>query len=34
MGSLIDEKFPNLTLEDIYCPEHLKNLRSALDNWN
>jgi len=34
MGSLIDEKFPNLTLEDIYCPEHLKNLRSALENWN
>ena len=34
MGALIDEKFPDLKLEDIYCPEHLRNLRRALKNGN
>lgn len=34
MGALVDEKFPNLKLEDIYCPEHLRKLKLALKKWN
>ncbi|HTY89956.1 MAG TPA: hypothetical protein VMC84_02155 [Methanocella sp.] len=34
MGALVDEKFPGLTLEDLYCPEHLRKLKLALKKWN
>jgi len=30
MGSLIDQKYPDITLEDIYCEEHLAKLNRAL----
>ena len=30
MGSFIDERLSSLTLEDLYCKEHLANLRAAL----
>jgi hypothetical protein len=34
MGALVDEKFPDLKLEDLYCEEHLDNLKTALKEWN
>jgi hypothetical protein len=34
MGALIEEKFPDLKLEDLYCDEHLDNLRTALKEWD
>jgi len=34
MGALVDEKFPALRLEDLYCPEHLRKLKLALKKWN
>jgi hypothetical protein len=34
LGSMIDEKLPGLTLEDLYCEEHLANLRAALKKWD
>lgn len=34
MGALVDEKFPGLKLEDLYCPEHLRKLKLALKKWN
>jgi len=30
MGAMIDEKFPDITLEDLYCIEHLRKLKLAL----
>ena len=30
MGGFIDKKFPDIALEDIYCEEHLSNLKRAL----
>lgn len=30
MGALVDEKFPDMGLEDLYCPEHLGKLKLAL----
>lgn len=34
MGTLVDEKFPDLKLEDLYCPEHLRKLKIALKKWS
>jgi hypothetical protein len=34
LGALVDEKFPDLTLEDLYCEGHLANLRAAFNKWN
>ena len=34
MGALIDEKFPNIVLEDLYCAEHLRKFSAALKKWN
>ncbi len=34
MGAVVDEKFPDLKLEDLYCPEHLRELKLALKKWN
>ena len=34
MGAIVDEKFPNLKLEDIYCPEHIRKIKMALKKWN
>gem|GEM_PF-5077166 len=34
MGSTLDDKFPNLKLDEIYCPEHLAKLKIALKKWN
>lgn len=34
MGALIDEKFPDLKLEDLYCGEHLRKLKLALKKYN
>ena len=31
MGGLIDRKYPDLTLEDLYCEEDLAELRDALE---
>ncbi len=33
MGASIDEKFPELRLEDLFCDEHLANLKAALKEW-
>jgi hypothetical protein len=30
MGASVDERFPALKLEDLYCPEHLRKLTLAL----
>ncbi|WP_424358509.1 hypothetical protein [Methanocella sp. MCL-LM] len=32
MGGLIDRKYPDLTLEDLFCEEDLSELRRALNN--
>jgi hypothetical protein len=34
LGALLDEKFPDLKLDEIYCPEHLAKLKIALKKWN
>jgi hypothetical protein len=34
MGALVDEKFPDLKLEELYCEEHLAKLKVALEKWN
>jgi hypothetical protein len=34
MGALVDEKFPDLKLEDLYCEAHLAKLKAALMKWN
>ncbi len=34
MGAVVDEKFPGLKLEDLYCAEHLVKLKPALRKWN
>jgi hypothetical protein len=33
MGSLIDEKYPDIKLEDLYCEEHLAKLNRALSRY-
>lgn len=33
MGALVDEKFPDLKLEDLYCPEHIRKLTLALKKY-
>jgi hypothetical protein len=30
MGGFIDRKYPDIALEELYCEEHLSNLRAAL----
>ena len=30
MGGFIDQKYPDITLEDLYCAEHLAKLKRAL----
>jgi len=34
MGAVVDDKFPDLRLEDLYCAEHLAKLKPALKKWN
>jgi hypothetical protein len=34
MGALVDEKFPDLKLEELYCEGHLAKLKVALEKWN
>ncbi len=33
MGAFVDKKFPDLTLESLYCEEHLKKLKAALKKY-
>jgi hypothetical protein len=34
MGAFVDERFPALKLEDLYCAEHLRKLKLALKKWD
>jgi hypothetical protein len=33
MGAMVDKKFPDLKLEDLYCEEHLAKLSAALQKY-
>jgi hypothetical protein len=34
MGYVVDEMFPDIKLEDLYCAGHLAKLKPALKKWN